>query len=117
MFGGLMFPDPLPELFFPFIYVDNSWSMISGRNVIGFPKVMARFHPTPVLGANPFNITVSALALDTYAPTTELKWHPIVEINATSSVAPQPVDGLWPWVGLAADAADPILNEMLEICL
>ncbi len=113
MFGGLLFPDPLPELFFPFIYVDNSWSMISGRNVIGFPKVMAQFSPTPVLGANPLKIKVSALALDIYSPTTELKWHPIVEINPTTALAPQPIDGLWPWVGLAADAADPIIEEAL----
>jgi hypothetical protein len=117
VFGGLLFPEPLPELFFPFIYVDNSWSMISGRNVIGFPKVMAQFFPTPVLGANPFKIKVSALALETYAPTTELNWHPIVEINPSTGVAPQIVDGLWPWVGLAADTADPILEELLQIFL
>ena len=115
MFGGLLFPDPLPELFFPFIYVDNSWSMISGRNVIGFPKVMAQFSPTPVLGVNPLKIKVCALALDTYSPTTELKWHPIVEINpATSLAAPQPVNGTWPWAGLTADTADQILGGMLE---
>jgi hypothetical protein len=117
LFGGLMFPDPSPQLFFPFIYVDNSWSMISGRNVIGFPKVMAQFSPTPVLGANPFKIKVSALALDTYAPTTELKWHPIVKINPTTGAAPQITDGLWPWVGLAANAADPILEDLLQIFL
>jgi hypothetical protein len=115
MFGGLLFPDPLPELFFPFIYVDNSWSMISGRNVIGFPKVMAQFSPTPVLGVNPLKIKVSALALDTYSPTTELTWHPIVEINpATSLAAPQPLNGTWPWAGLTAGTADPILEGMLE---
>ena len=115
-FGGLLFPDLLPELFFPFIYVDNSWSMISGRNVIGFPKVMAQFYPTPVLGANPLKLKVSALALDTYSPTTELTWHPIVEINPTTSLAaaPQPLHGNWPWTGLTAGAADPILEEMLE---
>ena len=46
-FFGLLFPMPLPELCFPFIFVDNSWSMISGRDVIGFPKVMAEFSFTP----------------------------------------------------------------------
>jgi len=114
-FGGLLFPDLLPELFFPFIYVDNSWSMISGRNVIGFPKVMAQFSPTPVLGVNPLKIKVCALALDTYSPTTELTWHPIVEINPASSLAAsQPLNGTWPWAGLTADTADQILGGMLE---
>ena len=72
--GGLLIPDPLPELFFPFIYVDNSWSMISGRNVIGFPKVMAQFSPTPVLNANPFQISVSALVLQNFSAMTMLNW-------------------------------------------
>jgi hypothetical protein len=119
LFGGLLFPDFLPQLFFPFIYVDNSWSMISGRNVIGFPKVMAQFYPTPVLGVDPLKIKVSALALDTYSPTTELKWHPIVEINPVSSLAaPLPAaGGPWPFAGLATDTADPILEELLEIFL
>jgi len=115
LIGGLLFPQLMPELFFPFIYVDNSWSMISGRNVIGFPKVMAQFSPTPVLGANPFKVKISALALDTYSPATELTWHPIVEINPATGLAPPLVDGLWPWVGLAADTADPILDDLLQI--
>src|SRR6202000_2203897 len=31
LLGGVLFPDVFhpPQLFFPFIYVDNSWSMIS----------------------------------------------------------------------------------------
>src|SRR3954451_23908039 len=37
--GGILFPDPIPELFFPFMFVDNSWSMTSGRAVLVFPKV------------------------------------------------------------------------------
>jgi hypothetical protein len=119
-FGGVLFPDPLdplPHLFFPFIYVDNSWSMISGRNVIGFPKVMAQFYPTPMLGANPLKITASALALKKHSPTTKLDWQPIVEINPTTGAAPQlaQVQGTWPWVGLAGNVKDPILDEFLQL--
>jgi hypothetical protein len=119
-FGGVLFPDVFhpPQLFFPFIYVDNSWSMISGRNVIGFPKVMAQFCPTPVLGVDPLKIKVSALALDKFLPTTELKWHPIVEINpVTSLAAPLPAGGPWPWAGLTTDTPDPILEQLLELFL
>ena len=111
LFGGLLFPELFPQLYFPFIYVDNSWSMISGRNVIGYPKVMAQFNPTPMLGANPLQITASALAMETHSPNTELKMHPIVEINP-SHAAPALPDGIWPWVGLAAQ--DRILDPNLQ---
>ena len=117
LFGGLLFPAPRPELFFPFIYVDNSWSMISGRNVIGFPKAMAQFAPTPVLGANSLDVTVSALALKKYDPTTELSWQPIVAIKQEAGPALPLVQGAWPWAGLALNLADPILEELLQTFL
>jgi hypothetical protein len=120
-FGGLQFPaDIFPQLFFPYIFVDNSWSMISGRNVIGFPKVMACFQPTPVLGASPLNITASALVLKTHSEDTKLEFHPIVEIRqadasaVATTVAPGLPSGLWPWTALAKTAiADPYLQEQL----
>jgi hypothetical protein len=118
LFGGLLFPELFPQLFFPFIYVDNSWSMISGRNVIGYPKVMAQFNPTPMLGANPLQITASALAMKTHSPNTELKMLPIVEINPSppNLAAPALPNGIWPWVGLAAQAniLDSNLQQLLQ---
>lgn len=118
LLGGLLFPAPAPQLFFPFIYVDNSWSMISGRNVIGYPKVMAQFDPTPMLGANPLQITASALAMDIHSPNTELKMQPIVKINP-SQATPVVPNGIWPWVGLAAQASvlDPYLQQLLQLFL
>jgi hypothetical protein len=113
LIGGLLFPDPFPQLFFPFIYVDNSWSMISGRNVIGFPKVMAQFRPTPMLGANPFQITASALVLKSFSAASQLDWQPIVQINPRKGVAAlKAPKGRWPWVGLAVkpNIADPHLK-------
>ena len=110
----------LPPIVLPFIFVDNSWSMISGRNVIGFPKVMACFQPTPVLGASPLNITASALVLKTHSEDTKLEFHPIVEIRqadasaVATTVAPGLPSGLWPWTALAKTAiADPYLQEQL----
>ena len=120
LIGGLLFPELFPELFFPFIYVDNSWSMISGRNVIGYPKIMAQFDPTPMLGADPLRIKASALAMQTHSPTTELKMHPIVEINPSgAAAAPEVPGGVWPWVGLAAktNILDPNLQQQSQAFL
>ena len=113
--GGVLFPELIPELFFPFIYVDNSWSMISGRTVIGFPKVMMKFDPEQVLGANPLQIKASALALKTFNPNTKLEWQPIVEINPnTSALAPAAPSGSWPWIGLGGPIDDPLLDQLMQ---
>jgi hypothetical protein len=113
--SGILIPEPMPEFFIPFIFVDNSWSMISGRNVIGFPKVMAEFSPTPVLNANPFQISASALVLQTHAPTTKLDRRTIVSIDPVNGQAQTPNgNDLWPWIGLAAGIANPLLNEYLQ---
>jgi hypothetical protein len=114
---GIMVPAELPELFFPYIFVDDSWSMISGRNVIGFPKVMAQFNPPSVSATNPFNVTVSALALDQYAQTTKLDWQPIVKVQPASSAKKPVVPGpqtVWPWVELGTGLANPLLNGLLQ---
>ena len=115
-FFGLLFPMPLPELCFPFIFVDNSWSMISGRDVIGFPKVMAEFSFTPALNAQNLQITASALALKKYKPTTKLDWQPIVTVSSSGAPAGT-LDGVWPWIGLGANIADPFLNPLLQDAL
>jgi Acetoacetate decarboxylase (ADC) len=111
--SGVLYPALTPELFFPFIFVDNSWSMISGRDVIGFPKLMAEFKPATVLNANPFQISASSLVLDTYAPTTKLAFKPIVRIDPGKIPAQAPA-GVWPWIGLGAQIADPVLNKLLQ---
>jgi hypothetical protein len=114
---GLLLPTEMPELFFPYIFVDNSWSMITGRNVIGFPKVMAQFNRTPIPMPNPFPITMSALVMDRYATTTKLDWKQIVTVTAdpVGAAAEQPGPGnIWPWVELGAGIADPLLNEGLQ---
>jgi len=112
---GVLFPADIPEWTFPFIFVDNSWSMISGRNVIGFPKVMAQFYPTPVHDPSPFDITVSALALKTYSTATQLDWQPIVEIKPDKGTS-SPARGNWPWIGLDG-LVFPTLEPYLEAFL
>jgi acetoacetate decarboxylase len=125
---GVSFPEPWPEFFFPFIFVDNPWSMTSGRNVIGFPKVMAKFDPIAVLGVDPLRITVSAMVMKTHSPQTKLDWAPIVEIEpvaAAAAAAVQAPQDAWPWAGLGARArsalgslaSDAHLDESLQMLL
>jgi hypothetical protein len=108
--GGLLFPDMFPQICFPFIYVDNSWSMISGRNVIGLPKVLAQFQPAALPAALNQQIKISALALKTFSTATKLDWQPIVQIDPQKAVAAlkapalKAAKGTWPWIGLMPQA-------------
>jgi len=127
LFGGLLFPELFPEFFFPFMYVDNPWSMTSGRNVIGFPKVMAKFKPTPVLGIKPLRITVSAMVMKTHSPQTMLDWAPFVEIQPATAAAAKVRSPRcrWPWAGmdpgktaaLTSEFSDPYLDANLQTLL
>lgn len=111
--SGVFFPEPLPEFCIPFIFVDNSWSMISGRNVIGFPKAMAEFTPPKVLGAP--QITISTPVLATHSPTTQLQMTPIVRIDPWPQGNPQVPNGVWPWLDLGVELSDPLLNDYLQL--
>ncbi|MBV8925344.1 MAG: hypothetical protein JOZ74_08235 [Bradyrhizobium sp.] len=114
--SGVLWPEPMPQFCIPFIFVDNSWSMISGRNVIGFPKLMAQFSPATVLGANPFQISVSTPALKSHSSATKLQMEPIISIDPSSG-NPQLPDGLWPWLGLEVSLSDPLLEAYLQLLL
>ena len=114
LFGGLLFPELFPEFFFPFMFVDNPWSMTSGRNVIGFPKVMAKFDPTPVLGLDPLEFTVSAMVMKAHSPQTMLDWAPIVEIEPGATAQAKTPQGGWPWAGLGAEAEAALAKEFSD---
>ena len=53
--NGTWVPDPQGAMFVPYIFVDNNWSVISGREVIGYPKVPA-FIKIPTAGDYPISI-------------------------------------------------------------
>ena len=49
---------PVPTeiaVFIPYIFVDNNWSVVAGREVIGYPKVRASFE---LPNANPYPMTI-----------------------------------------------------------
>ncbi len=68
-------------MFVPFIFVDKDWSVIAGRDVMGFPKGIAEFRvdavPSKIDGTAAKSLVLSSYGADQRA-TTEL----ILEINA-----------------------------------
>ncbi len=111
VFGFLLIPVEF-SMFFPYIAVTESWSMITGREVIGLPKLLAKID----IPGFPQDTTVSIETFDSMAPGTELKWNPAVTI---SPEGPGVVDAAlpalpWPWVGLDLGALDPAHQGLFD---
>jgi hypothetical protein len=109
-FAGMLFPTPEIAVFFPFIFVDNPWSAIAGREVLGFPKNVAKFD---LPNANPYPIKVSTQVLTQYQANTLLDWKQFVEIRGSTassgSILPR---GPWPWGEIPG--LHPLIQELLD---
>lgn len=84
---------PVPAIigFLPYIYVDNVWSLIAGREVSGFPKLLASFQfpaaqPNPPLKAYP--IQASTLAFETLGPGVQPQVVNFITIAANQAAVP-----------------------------
>jgi len=93
---------PVPAIigFFPYMFVDNSWSMIAGREVSGFPKLLASFNgPTqlPSQPLRPFPIEASTLAFSSIGPGVQGQMAPFVTIQTLAPDGPGniPVNNNW----------------------
>jgi hypothetical protein len=108
--AGMLFPLPEVACFFPIIFVDNSWSVIAGREVLGFPKNLARFE---LPKTSPYPIEVSTQVFTQFTANTPLDWKPIVTVRSSttgggSSLPPGP----WPWGQILA--LNPVLQALLD---
>ena len=92
-------------IFIPYIFVDNNWSVIAGREVIGYPKMYAKFKK-PFGGDNSkppdpgfpwYTWTVATDVFHEYGDK-DLKFLEFVKIEAKGGNKGQ-LSGTWPWVG------------------
>ena len=107
-FFGFLLPIDV-SLFFPYMFVDESWSLISGREVVGLPKVYARFEvPDPPDPKS--EIKISTPVFGRYSPQTKLTLQPAViiqpmEPGEAPAQAAKPARG-WPWGSVAEAELD-----------
>ena len=101
-----VFGIPVPTevaVFIPYIFVDNNWSVVAGREVIGYPKVRASFE---ISSSNPYPMTISTDVFEKYDPDTKQTFQKLVEIDV-DEMNPAPsalgADVAWPW-GVLDDA-------------
>jgi hypothetical protein len=94
--GGLLVPDGEVLMFCPFLIVDNPLSAFSGRDVLGYPKLLGSF--TATAAQSPFT-TVSTPVFTTFVGEVMASPQPVVTIEAaglggTAARAPREK---WPW--------------------
>ena len=97
-------------IFFAYLFVDNPWSMITGREVIGFPKLLARFNPLPSETSSPtFTVKASTNILSPFNPMTSLHQREFLTIASSATTSPGLIDPLpnvvWPWSHFGPGAA------------
>ena len=83
------------QWFVPFIFVDNPWSLVSGREVVAYPKNLASFDLPP--GTDPYPIAVSTHVHDPYDANTPLCVKEFVRVQSGKPPLFPKKAGPWPW--------------------
>jgi hypothetical protein len=116
---------PVPTImgFFPYMFVDNSWSMVAGREVSGFPKLMASFNSppqTPNQPLRPYPIAASTLGFANIGPGARAEMLPCITIQPLPQGANNNIAIAQKWALSAADLNflnDPVAAAALETAL
>ena len=81
--------------FVPYIWVDNPYAMVMGREVYGFPKAYGTI-VMPTSFDAPDLFTLDTLAFRTYSPDQEIRSVRLLEIHRLPNVKmPHGVEGVW----------------------
>ncbi len=97
LIGPFLVPAQLYN-FIPFIVVDNAWSAFSGRDVLGFPKVIGNIVQNTAADTS-YAATLSLPVFKTYSATTEQSSEPVISIQTGKTVGVAKSGPLpWPWV-------------------
>lgn len=86
--------------FSPYVFVDNDWSIVAGRNILGFPKVLGRFE-IPPQASDPYPSRLEARAFAVLARDTRLRFRRVLEIREKTTDKELPgiedPSELWPF--------------------
>jgi hypothetical protein len=80
--GGLFVAESL-QWFLPYVFVDNTWAVASGREIYGYPKAMSSFElPSP---EDPNRFRVDTLTVKTFGPEAQATWQRLIEVDRVGS--------------------------------
>ena len=89
-----------PVWFVPYIFVNNVFALLAGRELYGYPKTIGTFN-IPEHPAYADLFTINTMAFKTFSPNTQLIDHRLVEISRTEP--PKSGSGTWSSLGQAVD--------------
>ena len=105
-------------LFMPYVFVDLSSSLIGGREVYGYPKLMADFQ-IPEDIADPYPTRVETQVYVTFSPTSTLTTELLAEITAGEEIGKEIPPNPWPWGPIgelyAANAEYPVEKDQFDL--
>ena len=111
--AGVLVPTAEVSVFFPLIYTDNSWSVIDGREVVGYPKMLAGFDPVPAPG--PYPIQVRTQVFVSFGPNSPASFNPFIQIQSAPVAASPPMAlPTWPWGQIDLGVLDVELQMLLQ---
>jgi hypothetical protein len=119
--GFLLLPMEVSN-FFPFLVVDSAWSAFSGRNVIGFPKVIGTITQQTARNTS-YSASVKVPVFRQLSPQTIQTSEEIIRIQTGARAARAARAGRlsrrWPWAitspGGLITTVESLLLEMLEL--
>ncbi len=117
VFGWFLVPVEISS-FFPFLCVNSSWSAFSGREVIGFPKVIGSIDQgTTATGG--YSASVSVPVFPVYSRDTEQVSRQIVNIETGPLRGPGNAPSKWPWLitayGELTGEIESLIIEVAEL--
>jgi uncharacterized protein with NAD-binding domain and iron-sulfur cluster len=82
--------------FYPFhIFVNDTMALINGRELFGYPKYDCQY-TMPEAGTDQTDCTLTVKGFQPFSSTTEIAWHPLLEVNAVTSNRPHKIiNGGW----------------------
>jgi hypothetical protein len=66
--------------YIPYMFVDNHYSLVGGREIYGFPKNLGEFS-IPAAGTSPSPLTLRTYGLPRFNPATEAALHPLMAVT------------------------------------
>lgn len=79
---GELFVAEALQWFLPYVFVDNTWAVASGREIYGYPKAMSSFKlPGP---RDPDHFSVNTLTVKAFGPDSQATSQRLFEIERTS---------------------------------
>lgn len=105
--AGVLVPEHF-AWFMPYVFVDNAFALISGREVFGFHKALGQF-TLPQFQKHADFFATDTMVIDRFSPQTKATWDRLFEVRRIDSGVEHPYLQRWHNVGEASSQIGQLL--------